>query len=473
MLDILMPIEFHCQSCNRLMRTPDTAAGKKGKCPHCGVLMDIPEPSSPTPSSHAPAQDRQPVSGPAQGDAKGKIEFPCPKCGLPVRTPASVAGKKGKCPNCSAVVEIPLQSAGAVAAEEKSPRRSDKENLPVGGAYGSARTAPERRPTEASVSASRPSAPEAKAESSTAKAKQIQFHCPRCKRLIRTPIRALGKRVKCPGCGAMLSIPSRTSGKRHPQTEDPAGLTPLPEAKPGLTPLDEMADLIPLNEPPGLVPLDETSGLVPLDDGPGLTPLESGLGLTPIEDDPLASAATYEGHTGAGSSLSGGGSQNPLGNDFGSAASSAGTLAVNPYQSPTLAPSGYAGRRSKRFSRGVVVAPAVAMLVVLSLNSLVMIPYLIFYMIGAANLARAEHGGDEVALAGFMIGSIVGALIVLGVYILMFVGAWKMMKLQSYGLALTSAILMLVPCTFCWLGLPFGIWALVVLCLRDVRESFS
>jgi hypothetical protein len=38
-------------------------------------------------------------------------------------------------------------------------------------------------------------------------------------------------------------------------------------------------------------------------------------------------------------------------------------------------------------------------------------------------------------------------------------------KLQSYGMALTSAILMLPRCTSCWLGLPLGISAWLVLCL--------
>jgi phage FluMu protein Com len=30
-----MPIELHCQHCNKLVRAPDSAAGKKAKCPYC------------------------------------------------------------------------------------------------------------------------------------------------------------------------------------------------------------------------------------------------------------------------------------------------------------------------------------------------------------------------------------------------------------------------------------------------------
>src|SRR5262245_22724040 len=37
-----MPIEFRCQNCNKLLRTPNETAGKKGKCPYCKGVMEIP-----------------------------------------------------------------------------------------------------------------------------------------------------------------------------------------------------------------------------------------------------------------------------------------------------------------------------------------------------------------------------------------------------------------------------------------------
>jgi hypothetical protein len=53
-------------------------------------------------------------------------------------------------------------------------------------------------------------------------------------------------------------------------------------------------------------------------------------------------------------------------------------------------------------------------------------------------------------------------------------GALKMQRLESYGLAITSSILSLIPCLTCCccLGLPFGIWSLVVLNRPDVRAAF-
>jgi predicted Ser/Thr protein kinase len=48
------------------------------------------------------------ATAPGKGyKAAGKIEFTCPHCGLPVRTPMKTAGKKGQCPGCGQVVKIP------------------------------------------------------------------------------------------------------------------------------------------------------------------------------------------------------------------------------------------------------------------------------------------------------------------------------------------------------------------------------
>jgi len=54
------------------------------------------------------------------------------------------------------------------------------------------------------------------------------------------------------------------------------------------------------------------------------------------------------------------------------------------------------------------------------------------------------------------------------------IGALKMMKLSSYGLALTSAILTMIPCgtCCCLLNIGAGIWALVVLSKPEVKSAF-
>jgi hypothetical protein len=50
----------------------------------------------------------------------------------------------------------------------------------------------------------------------------------------------------------------------------------------------------------------------------------------------------------------------------------------------------------------------------------------------------------------------------------------RMMQLRSYGLVMAGVILSMIPCCSgcCCLGIPFGIWALVVLNRPSVKASF-
>lgn len=59
--------------------------------------------------------------------------------------------------------------------------------------------------------------------------------------------------------------------------------------------------------------------------------------------------------------------------------------------------------------------------------------------------------------------------------VLIALGAMKMKKLEGRGFAKVSAILALIPCYgfCCILGIPFGIWALVVMSKPEVSEYFK
>jgi hypothetical protein len=50
-----------------------------------------------------------------------------------------------------------------------------------------------------------------------------------------------------------------------------------------------------------------------------------------------------------------------------------------------------------------------------------------------------------------------------------------MKNLTRHGLALAAAIVAMVPCVSpcCWLGLPIGIWAVVVLSKPEVKSHFN
>lgn len=66
--------------------------------------------------------------------------------------------------------------------------------------------------------------------------------------------------------------------------------------------------------------------------------------------------------------------------------------------------------------------------------------------------------------------------VVLGIAtnIVMLIGALKMMKVQSWGLSLAAAILVMLPCSSCCclLGIPLGIWVIVLLNKPEVKAAF-
>jgi len=75
--------------------------------------------------------------------------------------------------------------------------------------------------------------------------------------------------------------------------------------------------------------------------------------------------------------------------------------------------------------------------------------------------------GGGLGLVQDVVGAVVGVVVLLG--------ASKMQKLENYQFALTASILAMLPCLSpcCVLGLPFGIWALVVINKPEVKSQFT
>jgi hypothetical protein len=162
------------------------------------------------------------------------------------------------------------------------------------------------------------------------------------------------------------------------------------------------------------------------------------------------------------------GGADPFGGQAGSAEST-----DNPYQSPAPAayiPPGFDALVAERVS-----GPATALIVTGILGVIAQIVGIV------ANLARAglgpgmQHGPVDIApiLIGGGLGA-VAAVFKIIVAAVILIGAMKMKKLESYGLAMAAAIIAMVPCISpcCLLGLPFGIWALVVLSDGNVKAAF-
>ena len=92
-----MPITMNCSSCGKTLSVPDTAAGKKAKCPACGQIMTVPEvireaeefgatDADPAPPEFNLANDipgTAPSQSPAYsaGPRQEPVRRPCPMCG--------------------------------------------------------------------------------------------------------------------------------------------------------------------------------------------------------------------------------------------------------------------------------------------------------------------------------------------------------------------------------------------------------
>ena len=58
--------------------------------------------------------------------------------------------------------------------------------------------------------------------------------------------------------------------------------------------------------------------------------------------------------------------------------------------------------------------------------------------------------------------------------VVMLIGALKMMKLESWGLALAAAILVMLPCgsCCCCLGIGLGVWVAILLSKPEIKGAF-
>ncbi|MBN8249000.1 MAG: DUF4339 domain-containing protein, partial [Verrucomicrobia bacterium] len=81
---------------------------------------------------------------------------------------------------------------------------------------------------------------------------------------------------------------------------------------------------------------------------------------------------------------------------------------------------------------------------------------------------------EQARNAGIGIMDILQALLGVAINVLVAFGAIKMQRLESWGLALTASILTVLPCAgcCCLIGIPIGIWALVVLNKPEVKAAF-
>jgi hypothetical protein len=120
-----------------------------------------------------------------------------------------------------------------------------------------------------------------------------------------------------------------------------------------------------------------------------------------------------------------------------------------------------------------VSGPATGLIVVAILGFLAQVVGLVINMARPfANRQMMEQPAWVNMFSG--VGAIVGAFIGILMGVLILFGAMKMKKLENYGLAMTCSIIAMIPCVSpcCLIGLPIGIWAVVVLSKPEIKSAF-
>ena len=130
------------------------------------------------------------------------------------------------------------------------------------------------------------------------------------------------------------------------------------------------------------------------------------------------------------------------------------------------------GGPNRELALAKVKPMALTLLITMAIMMALIVVGLIFnVLIAGAGAAAGEEGmgammsGTQGIIQGVM-GLIFGGVIIFG--------CMQMMKLESYGLGMAACILAMIPCfsPCCILGIPIGIWCIVVLNDPVVKASF-
>ena len=129
---------------------------------------------------------------------------------------------------------------------------------------------------------------------------------------------------------------------------------------------------------------------------------------------------------------------------------------------------------------GRVKGPAIALIVTASLGlAYYLLSGVVTLVTGGAMFHRELPSNIPPEVRSFvesMQGPLAGIinLVIAALNAFVLVGAIKMLRLRAYGLAMAACIVAMLPCQCCCiLGLPFGIWGLVVLSKPDVKKAFQ
>ena len=135
-------------------------------------------------------------------------------------------------------------------------------------------------------------------------------------------------------------------------------------------------------------------------------------------------------------------------------------------------------RKAKKVKRSraldKVWGPAIGMQITGVIGILSVLANVAFTVIGLTQVqARQNQQIPATAMGGIL--AVYGCVYQFAffVQIAVLLAASRLKRLESFREATVLSILCFLPCTFCFVGLPVGIWALVVINSSDVRPHFK
>jgi predicted Zn finger-like uncharacterized protein len=143
-------------------------------------------------------------------------------------------------------------------------------------------------------------------------------------------------------------------------------------------------------------------------------------------------------------------------------------------------------QRGSSAARSAVAGPAIALMVVGGISAGLYLVQLIMLLTTGSLLADKDvpvlpskadnafqRGFEDGFQTGMRAGGVVASISGICWGSVVITGAYQRRKLRTRRFAITASILAMLPCSLCCLlGLPFGIWSLVVLNRPEVRDAF-
>lgn len=123
---------------------------------------------------------------------------------------------------------------------------------------------------------------------------------------------------------------------------------------------------------------------------------------------------------------------------------------------------------------GMVAGPAIALMILAGVSIMLLILRLVGQLLFAEFFNQfTDQENPELTRIVTRFGILIW-LTAIFINVIVFFGALRMKALQNWSLALIATILVMLPCNCpcCLLGVPIGVWSLIVLLNGEVKAAF-